>query len=262
MAAHLKVALVQYLRDGDPASILACAKQEQAEIVVFPEMYSNGHASFDLNDSDSQKRWQKAAEPADGSYVERFRQAARDTGLYVVATLLEAATPKPFNSALLINPEGETVLHHRKVHICDFDVPELACDRGHEFRSTDIHTSSGPVRVGMMICMDREFPGAARSLSRSGAEIALVPNCCTLATGGVQSDVRIAQARGRAFEMVMGLAVANYPAPAADGHSFATDPNGTVIAMAGDSPGLTMATFDLDLIRRMRKQDRFRWCLE
>jgi deaminated glutathione amidase len=262
MAAELTVALAQYPSDSDPAQILACAKEGQAEIVVFPEMYSNGHASFDLNDSNSQECWQRAAEAPDGCYVERFRQAARHSGIYVVATLLEAATPKPFNAALLINPQGETVLHHRKVHICDFDAPESACDRGYEFRSTEIHTSAGSVRVGMMICMDREFPEAARSLSRAGAEIALIPNCCTLATDRVQSDVRIAQARGRAFEMVMGLAVANYPAPRADGHSFAIDPNGTVIAMAGDCTGLTMATFDLDLIRSMRNEDRFRWCLE
>jgi predicted amidohydrolase len=163
---------------------------------------------------------------------------------------------------VLINPTGETVLHHRKVHICDFDAPELACNRGNEFRTADIGTSTGSVRVGLMICMDREYPEAARSLSRAGTEIALVPNCCTLATDKNQSDVRIAQMRGRAFEMVMGIAVANYPAPCADGHSFAVDPNGVVIAMADEKPGVTIATFDLETIRRMRTTDQFRWYLD
>jgi len=262
MAALLKVALAQYPCGGEPGAILARAKEQHAEIVVFPEMFSNGHSTFDPSDAISRANWQQSAAQLDGAYVDRFRQAARAHEIYVVATLLEAADPKPFNSALLITPQGETVLHHRKVYICDFDAPELACDRGHEFSVTDIQTSAGPVRVGMMICMDREFPEAARSLSRAGAEIALIPNCCTLATDKNQSDVRIAQARGRAFEMVMGLAVANYPAPRADGHSFAVDPNGTAIAMAGDAPCLTVATFDLDLIRSVRIEDRFRWCVE
>jgi predicted amidohydrolase len=62
--------------------------------------------------------------------------------------------------------------------------------------------------------------------------------------------------------MVMGIAVANYPASRADGHSFATDPNGSVIAMADESPSLTTATFDLDMIRRIRTEDRFRLSLE
>ena len=261
MATYLKVALAQYPSDCDPAQIIEEAKRCSAEIVVFPEMFSNGHANFDPNDRKSQERWLQQAQDIDGAYIARFRQAARVSKLYVVATLLEAAVPKPFNTALLIDPTGKTILHHRKVYICDFDAPELACGWGDEFRSADIQTSAGPVRVGMMICMDREFPEGARSLSRAGTELALVPNCCTLATDKTQSDVRIAQARGRAFEMVMGIAVTNYPAPHADGHSFAVDPNGTVIAMAGDSTGLTMATFDLELIRKMRKEDRFRWCV-
>jgi deaminated glutathione amidase len=206
MSTKVTVALAQHLNDCDPLSIVSEAKGKGADIGVFPEMFSNGHANFDARDPNSQGCWQRAAEPVDGSYVAKFRRAAQKSELYVVATLLEAAEPKPFNSALLINPQGETVLHHRKVHICDFDTPEVACARGHEFRTMEIHTAAGPVTVGIMICMDREFPDAARSLSQAGAEIALVPNCCTLTTDRNQSDVRVSQMRGRAFEMVMGIA--------------------------------------------------------
>jgi deaminated glutathione amidase len=110
-----------------------------------------------------------------------------------------------------------------------------------------------------MICMDREYPESARSLSRAGAEIVLVSNSCYLANDPVVGDVRIAEMRGRAFEMAMGIAVANYPKPKCDGHSFAVDALGTVIAMADDSPGLTLASFDLNLIRKVRAEDHFRW---
>src|SRR5262245_4145867 len=74
----------------------------------------------------------------------------------------------------------------------------------------------GNARVGLMVCMDREYPEAARSRSRQGAEIVLVPNCCDLATDPDCGDVRIAQARGRAFETVTGIAIANYPIPRCD----------------------------------------------
>src|SRR5438270_8789411 len=46
-------------------------------------------------------------------------------------------------------------------------------------------------------------------LSRQGAEIALVPICCDLAAHPACGEVRIAQARGRAFETVIGIAIAN-----------------------------------------------------
>jgi predicted amidohydrolase len=65
--------------------------------------------------------------------------------------------------------------------------------------------------------------------------------------------------RGRAFETVMGLAVANYPAPRCDGHSFAVDSRGAIIAMADHSPGFTIADLDLTAIRKARLEDHFRW---
>lgn len=261
METHLKVALAQYLNDCEPVTIVREAKRAAAQVVLFPEMYSNGYARFDPTDSAAFQRWRKGAHSPDGNFIERFREAARTHQIYVVATFLEAGDPKPFNSALLIDPQGHTVLHHRKVHICDFDSPESACDRGEEFRVAEIETVAGLVKLGFMISMDREFPEAARSLSGAGAEIALVPNCCDLVTDHVVGDVRIAQMRARAFETVIGIAVANYPKPRCDGHSFATDPTGAVIAMADDSPRLTIAAFDLPLIRKMRIEDQFRWRL-
>jgi deaminated glutathione amidase len=253
------VALAQYSSNCDPVAIIVEAKEANASVVVFPEMYSNGYARFDPKDAASIERWRNAAETPDGSFVTRCREAAISNLMYVVATFLEAADPKPFNSALLIDPNGDTILHYRKVHICDFDVPEVACGRGENFDVGEIRTPEGPVKVGLMICMDREYPESARLLSRAGAEIALVANSCDLAKDPILGDVRIAEMRGRAFEMAMGIAVANYPKPSCDGHSFGVDPLGAVIAMADDSPGLTIASFDLDLIRRVRVEDYFRW---
>jgi predicted amidohydrolase len=256
---RLRVALAQYLSGCEPADIVAEAKAAAADIVVFPEMYSNGYARFDPDDPSVRARWCADAHSLDGDFVRKFRETARTHRMHVVATFLEAAEPKPFNSALLIDPGGRPVLHHRKVHICDFDSPEIACGRGATFEVCDIEAGTGAVRLGLMICMDREYPEAARSLSRQGAEIALVPNCCDLAADQACGDVRVAQMRGRAFETVMGIAVANYPAPRCDGHSFAVDPSGRVIAMADHSPGLTIADFDLAAIRKARIEDRFRW---
>ena len=256
---QLTIALAQYLSGGDVGEIVGEARAAGAEIVVFPEMYSNGYAPLDANDPAAKARWCAKAESLDGDFVFRFREAARTHQIHVVATFLEKAEPQPFNSALLVDTAGRPLLHHRKVHICDFDSPELACGRGSGFAACDIDTGAGPVRLGLMICMDREYPDAARALSRQGAEIALVPNCADLATDPTVGDVRVAQARGRAFEAVIGIAVANYPAPRCDGHSFAVDPSGRIIVMADTSPGLVLATFDLGAIRKARREERFRW---
>jgi deaminated glutathione amidase len=259
MSRTLTVALAQYPSGRDCKQIVADANAAGAEIVVFPEMYSNGYARFDPKDDAARARWCAEAESLKGDFVSGFCEAARARRLHAVVTFLEKAEPKPYNAALLIDPDGRPLLHHRKVHICDFDSPELACAPGSDFTPCNIEIRAGLVRLGLMICMDREYPEAARSLSRQGAEIALVPNCCDLVTDRAIGDVRIAQTRGRAFENVMGIAVANYPSPRCDGHSFATDASGGIIAMANASERLLLATFDLAAIGRMRREERFRW---
>jgi len=254
----LRIALAQYPSGCAPAAIIRDAKAASADVVLFPEMYSNGYAPFDRNDPAAKARWLAGAQSVDGDFVSQFLDAARASGIHVVATFLEAAEPKPFNAAVLIDPLGRIARHHRKVHVCDFDTPEFACAPGQGFDVAEIKTGAGAVRVGLMICMDREFPEAAGELSQHGAEIALVPNCCMLVNDPDCGDVRIAQTRGRAFETVMGIAVANYPAPRCDGHSFAVDARGRIIVMAGTAAGLVVAEFDLAAIRAARAEDGFR----
>ena len=258
MDTILRVALAQVNAGTDPAPVLASARDAGADIVVFPEIYSNGYARPDPADSAAVARWHECALTRDSEFVARFVEAARASGLFVVTTFLEAADPRPYNAACLIAPDGRIVLDHRKVHICDFDSPEIFCARGSGFASATIDTRSGPLTLGLMICMDREYPEATRALSQAGAEIALVPNACLLATDPEVGDVRIAQARGRAFETVMGIAVANYPAPHCDGHSMAIGPSGEVLAMAGSSEQLLIVDFDLAAIRTRRAEEHFR----
>ena len=69
--------------------------------------------------------------------------------------------------------------------------------------------------IGAMICYDREFPESARILMLKGAEIILTPNACDLEAN------RLGQFRARAYENMVGVAMANYAAPWQNGHSVA-----------------------------------------
>ncbi|AFL49876.1 putative amidohydrolase [Sinorhizobium fredii] len=254
----LRVAMAQVTNDVDVDALFASAAARGADIVVFPEMFSNGYSRFDPEDEAARRAWIEAAVPIDGSYVERFRQAARSNGLAVVATFLECGDPKPFNSAVLIDSNGDVLLHQRKRHICFFDIPEEACAAGESSRVARLSTAAGEVAIGITICMDREFPDVASDLVRDGAELILVPNSCPLVDDPAIGDVRVAGVRALAFQSVLGVAVANYPAPKDDGRSFAVDPLGKVLATSGPQPELVLADFDLDRIKALQKQDWFR----
>ncbi|SCM75193.1 Hydrolase, carbon-nitrogen family [uncultured Pleomorphomonas sp.] len=255
---RLRIALAQVTAGADFDAVVGRAAGEGADVVVFPEMISNGYARFDPADPAARAAWIEAAEPLDGAFIGRFRAAARRHGIAVVATLLERAAPQPFNAALLIDASGEIVLHQRKRHICFFDAPEEACAAGDRSAVVRLPTNAGEVSVGMMICMDREYSDVADDLVRQGAEVVLVPNSCWLRDDPEIGDVRLCGVRAMAFEAVMAIAVANYPAPKDDGHSVIVDPLGRIVAMGGTAPDLVVGDIDLEALRRLQKSEWFR----
>ena len=86
----------------------------------------------------------------------------------------------------------------------------------------------------------------------------LTPNACTLEAH------RLGQFKARAYENMVGLAMANYPTPRCNGHSiavhpmaFAEDetPQDTVVVEADEEKGIVLAEFDLDRIRTYRSRE-------
>jgi predicted amidohydrolase len=63
--------------------------------------------------------------------------------------------------------------------------------------------AEGEVKIGAMICADREFPEAASQLMQNGAELIVVPNVCTW------DDMQSAGLKTRAFENLVGIAMVN-----------------------------------------------------
>lgn len=254
----MRIALAQVMPDADIGAVIASASEMAADVIVFPEMFSNGYSRFDAADDDSRRSWIGAAVALDSDYVDRFRDAARRESIAVVATFLERAEVKPFNSAVLIDSRGDIVLHQRKRHICYFDIPEEACAPGEHSAAVRLMTRAGEIAVGMMICMDREFPDVISDLVAQGAEIILVPNSSPLVDDKDVGDVRVAGVRAMAFQSVVGVAVTNYAEPKDDGRSFAVDCMGRIIAMGGTQQELVIADFDLGRIRTTQKKEWFR----
>ncbi len=117
-----------------------------------------------------------------------------------------------------------------------------------------LDTAGGPVRVGVMICFDREFPESARALMLGGAEVIVTPNACPL------TDDRVGQFRARAFENMLAAAMASYPrfggrSCVFDGIAFAPDggPRDHRVAEAAPGEGIVLARLDLDALRFYRQ---------
>src|SRR5699024_897641 len=147
------------------------AHQMGADIALFPELWSNGYRIYGR----PVPAWTAEAIPADGPFVSAFGSLAPEPGMALGVTLLARCPSGPRNALVLLARVGRPVLTYAKVHTCDFG-DERALTPGEDFYAADLDTAAGPVRVGAMICFDRECPESARILMLQGAELILTPN--------------------------------------------------------------------------------------
>lgn len=258
----LKVAMLQLLPEKTMAQnqqkgfeYCRKAKEMGADIALFPEMWSVG---YDIPEDIA--RLKASALSVDSTFVTSFGELAKQLQMAIGITFLEKYEPLPRNTVCLFDRFGVRKLVYAKVHTCDFG-EECRLTAGDDFYITDLDTVGGNVKVGAMICYDREFPESARILMLKGAEIILVPNACPMEIN------RLSQLRARAYENMLGIATVNYPKgqPDCNGHSSAFDgiaykpsepgSRDTLLIEAGEQEGIYMADFPIDEIREYRSRE-------
>lgn len=256
--ALLQIAPCETLAGNLEKGIRYCreAKESGADIALFPEMWSNGYHIYDR----PVEEWKAEAVSVESDFVKAFGALAQELGMAIGITLLEEYGDAPRNSLVLFDRFGERKLIYAKVHTCDFDV-ERNLTPGEAFYVTTLDTVCGEVKVGAMICFDREFPESARILMLEGAELILVPNACPMEIN------RLTQLRSRAFENMAAIATCNYPdtVPDCNGGSSVFDgvaylpasdgSRDTCILQADGQEGLYLAELDLEQLRDYRKRE-------
>jgi N-carbamoylputrescine amidase len=224
------------------------AKADKADIVVFPEMYNMGYkAGIDFEKQGITDAWKTAGLTDTSHFVNVFRDLADELDMAILITYLEKWDPLPRNTAALYDRHGHLVLKYSKVHTVDLGYMEAAITPGDDFYVSELDTRIGPVKTGVMICYDREFPESARILMLKGAELILTPNACRL------EHLRIVQFQSRAWENSLVTAMANYSGEEFDGHSCAFNADGKEIIIAGEEEGVFLASFNLQQIREYRE---------
>lgn len=160
----MKVAIVQLnasssIKDNieKAVEIIEEASASSADIVLFPECFISSY-SFPL----------KTVEEKD---LGPILSCCRDHSIGAVITAFMKSDDGITDSALLISKEGAITMRYDKVHICAFS-DEKVLQGGKGFPVSDFCG----VKIGIMICYDREYPESGRSLILAGAELILVPS--------------------------------------------------------------------------------------
>ena len=220
------------------------AKENGADIILFPECFLTGYELPMTND--------EALSDSDENIL-KISDAAEALQIGAVITAVTKGERKPQNAAFVIDKCGNILMKYAKVHTCDF-ADEACFEAGREFKVCNFDG----IKLGIMICYDREYPESARVLMMKGAELILVPNDC----GAMKP--RLQALSTRAYENMVGVVMANPNGPNA-GNSCAFSPicwdeNGicidNVVMMAPEmEEGLFYAEYDMDRLRMYREKE-------
>jgi predicted amidohydrolase len=203
------------------------------QLVVLPELCTFGPST-------------ELAVALPGEVENCFREAALKNALWLIpGSIFERQGQDVYNTAPVINPQGEVVARYRKQY--PFLPYEKGVSAGHRFVVFDI---PGAGRIGLIICYDMWFPETVRTLAWMGAEAVICPSL----TNTIDREVELAIARSNAATNQVYFLNLNSAGRLAVGRSIFVGPDGQVIHQAGAGREVITVEMDFRHVRRVRER--------
>ena len=267
----LKLSLCQIKVGADKAVNVAHARAavERAssagsQMVVLPECWNSPYAvaSFPVYAEKAPEVGDSGAtlDPIESPSSSMLCSVAKERGVWLIGGSIpeRAEGDKLYNTCLVINPSGQVVGKHRKVHLFDIDVPGKIT-----FKESDSLSAGGSVTVvdtpwggvGVGICYDIRFPELAILMRQRGCNLIVYPGAFNMVTGPAHWELL---QRARAVDNQVFVAACS---PARDatgggyvawGHSSIVSPWGAVLQAAGADEAVVTADLDLGEALTMR----------
>ena len=222
------------------AGILASADIEPGDLVILPEMFSTGFSMDPV----------ALAEPPDGPTAIFLAETARRFGVYLLGGMASRHGDTFRNEAVLLAPDGSVMGRYWKMH------PFSPSGEGMHYTPGDkaVVIPLGEFQLSPGICYDLRFPELFRGATAAGANlIAVIANW-----PAKRADHWDCLLRARAIENQAYVAAVNRCGADPD-HSYAggsaiIDPQGNILARAGDDQCVIRAALDPEALRRWREQ--------
>ena len=159
-------------------------------------------------------------------------------------SIFEKRGRKIYNTASVINPEGEIVTRYSKMF--PFYPYEVGVTPGDGFCVFDVPNVG---RFGVSICYDMWFPETTRTLAVQGAEVILHPTL----TGTIDRDIELSIARASAAMNQCYIFDINGLDTGGSGRSIVCGPDGRVLYQAQNNEEIIPIEVNLELVKRSRE---------
>ncbi len=227
------------------------AAMDGASIAVLPEMFLCPYEPLYIK---------KAVESAEYA-IDLLKKKALDNRIYIVAGSIPVSIDgaKPFNRAFVIDPEGEEIFLHDKIHMFDCDPP--GGPKVVESATVQPGNMLGAFKTpwgmcSVIVCYDIRFTSLTQLLANMGVRIMFVPAAFSMTTGPAHWEMLV---RMRAMEL-QGYVAGVQPARNNElnyipyGHSIIAGPFGEVIADLGEGESLNVLEIDLNECDNLKKR--------
>jgi predicted amidohydrolase len=197
------------------------------QLIMFGELCASG-TSFN------------SAQPMPGATEDHFCGIAKNHSIWLIpGSMYEIDGDRIYNTAPVINPQGEVVTRHRKLY--PFEPYEKGVEAGQQHTVFDIPDVG---RFGVSICYDMWFPETVRALAYLGAEVILHPTL----TNSLDRDLELSIARSSAITNQCYFVDINSSGSLGNGKSIVVGPEGEIIHQSDRKEEQIPVILDLDRV--------------
>lgn len=154
-----------------------------------------------------------------------------------------------FNTATVINPDGEIVGHYDKMF--PFYPYETGITGGDKFFTFDVPDIG---KFGVSICYDMWFPETSRTLAAMGVDVILHPTL----TGTIDREVELAIAQATAATNQCFFFDINGIGDGGNGRSIVCGPDGRILHNAGTGEEIIPLEIDMERVAYSRERGLLR----
>ncbi len=220
------------------------------DMIIFHELAVPGLVQFAPPENPADYR--KSAQSIPGPLTDMLCAAAKKARKWVIpGSMYEQDGDKLYNTAVVINPEGEIVVKYRKMF--PWLPYEAGTEAGTEFCVFDVPDVG---RFGLCICYDSWFPEMVRNLAWMGAEVIIHPTM----TPTSDRDLELVLNQANAIFNQAYFIDINGVGPWGGGRSMIVDPDGRILQKAGERETFMTEIIDLDNVKKTREYGNLGLC--
>lgn len=225
------------------------AIEKGAQIICFQELFTTHWFPREMN-----KRFFSLAEKADGLTIATMRRLAKEYGVVLICPIFEIEENSFYNSAVVLDADGEILGSYRKIH-----VPQIPLWEERYYFSSGNHgfpvfeTKFAP--IGIQICWDNFFPEGSRILALKGAKILFSPTAAAFAPQRRWETVISGNAIANGVYIFRVNRVGSEEKQDFYGKSFCISPEGELLDKpTGMKDSIALIEVDLKNIDKTRKE--------